>query len=150
MKRSRRRAAGNASETDDPGLSVAPLIDVSFLLLIYFLVTTTILPAEQDLKHRAPEDSVPSKAPTVSVLLHVRSDGALVVNPGPREIEMATGQSGRELPLLEDYLRGLMVAEPPPLLVRVDEEALHQRVVDVMNLLQKIGWTRVGFVDSAD
>ena len=75
---------------------------------------------------------------------------AIVVNPGKDEIYMSTDPSQRRLPLLEDYLEMLMVGELPPLMLRADNEAVHQRVADVMNVLQKIGWTRVAFIDEKD
>ena len=46
MARHKRRAKEAASE---PELDISSLIDVCFLLLIYFLVTSTITPREQDL-----------------------------------------------------------------------------------------------------
>ena len=38
-----------AEEESDPALDISSLIDVCFLLLIYFLVTSTITPRETDL-----------------------------------------------------------------------------------------------------
>ncbi|MBU6179314.1 MAG: biopolymer transporter ExbD, partial [Verrucomicrobia bacterium] len=34
-------ARSSLSESERPGLDMSPLIDISFLLLIYFLVTST-------------------------------------------------------------------------------------------------------------
>ena len=71
------------------------------------------------------------------------------MNPGKYEVWMSIDPTERDLPQLEGHLETLMIGadELPPMLVRADGEAPHQRVVDVLNLLQKIGWTQVGFVD---
>ena len=54
----------------------APLIDVCFLLLVYFMVTTTIKPAEMDLQKQVPgREGAITSTPTVSVMVHVRKDG---------------------------------------------------------------------------
>ena len=49
-----RKKIAEALEDDEPGLDISSLIDVCFLLLIYFLVTTTIQPREQDLRMSLP------------------------------------------------------------------------------------------------
>ena len=45
-----RHRRATALEEDKPELSISPLIDICFLLLIYFLVTTTIKQKERDNK----------------------------------------------------------------------------------------------------
>ncbi len=150
MVSSERRAS---MRLDEPRMSVAPLIDVCFLLLVYFMVTTTIKPAERDVSMEIPSPGVRAVPVTpLSVMIHVGADGAIVVNPGPHELMMSLDREERSLPLLEDHLTTLMVGvrELPPLLVRADDGAEHQRVVDVMNVLQKIGWARVGLVDAPE
>ena len=57
-------------EEDKPELSISPLIDICFLLLIYFLVTTTIKQKERDNSL-----ALPSAAP--SCLLYT--------SPSPRD-----------------------------------------------------------------
>ena len=54
MKRLRKLSQRAADKLDEPRLSIAPLIDVCFLLLIYFMATTTILPAEKDISTALP------------------------------------------------------------------------------------------------
>ncbi|MFT6596748.1 MAG: biopolymer transport protein ExbD, partial [Akkermansiaceae bacterium] len=46
-------------EEDEPALNISSLIDVCFLLLIYFIVTTQIVRKEQELS-----TSLPSVAPS--------------------------------------------------------------------------------------
>jgi biopolymer transport protein ExbD len=153
MKRLRKYSERVATKLDEPRLSVAPLVDVCFLLMVYFMVTTTIVPAERDVSTEIPAPGVKStRVPSVSVMLHVQKTGWIVLNPGNHEIVISRDPSDRELPKLEGFLSTLMVGlhDLPPLMVRADGEAQHQRVVDVMNVLSKIGWTRVGFLDEAD
>lgn len=50
MKGLRRLSGKSANRLDEPYLSVAPLIDICFLLIAFFIVTTTILPQERDIR----------------------------------------------------------------------------------------------------
>ncbi|QQL43946.1 biopolymer transporter ExbD [Sulfuriroseicoccus oceanibius] len=50
----RERKSPKLATAQEPGLDISSLIDVSFLLLIYFLVTTTLKPKEVDLGFRLP------------------------------------------------------------------------------------------------
>ena len=54
-------------DEDEPELNISSLIDICFLLLIYFLVTTTIKAKEQDvdmaLPSAAPSDTQPDIQP---------------------------------------------------------------------------------------
>ena len=79
-----RRKKMEGPEDDEPGLDISSLIDVCFLLLIYFLVTTTIVKKEQDidmtLPSVAPSDTPPDIRPFFIKLeangfISIRSDG---------------------------------------------------------------------------
>ena len=80
MKRFRMLSQNAATRLDEPRLSVAPLIDVCFLLIVYFLVTTTILPAEQDITTTPPGDVMDQpRIPSPPVMVLVRDDGMFSV-----------------------------------------------------------------------
>lgn len=44
------------SPNQDPMLDISPMIDLSFLLLVYFLATSTLEPVESDLGMTMPGD----------------------------------------------------------------------------------------------
>ena len=88
-------------EEDEPGLDISSLIDVCFLLLIYFLVTTTIQPREQDLKMTlpaaAPSDTPPALAP---MFIKVDKAGDVYINSGAAEELVESDAASRRLPEL--------------------------------------------------
>lgn len=150
MTQTKPSAAVLRSELDEPRLSIAPLIDVCFLLLIYFMVTCTIQPAERDLAKQVPGTPTESaKMASAKVVISVRADGTVLLNPGPYEMILSTNASERDLPKLEDHLEMLQVGAQslPPVLIMAEGEAEHQRVVDVMNVLERTGWDQVAFLD---
>lgn len=132
----------------DPRISIEPLVDVAFLMLIFFLVSTTILKQETDLGVKMLSEGLPTAAPPVATVVEVREGGSVVVNPGPHELVVSENPNQRELPRLERHLRMLMAAGgEPPVMLRADEDAVYQRVTDVIDCMKKVGITRVAFVD---
>ena len=69
-----RRIQLEAEPEDEPELDVASLIDVSFLLLIYFIVTSTLQKQETDLGLTLPS-SVASGAPVDIEPVNIKIDG---------------------------------------------------------------------------
>jgi biopolymer transport protein ExbD len=72
------------SFTDDemPDLPMTSLIDIVFLLLIFFLVATNFVKKEIDQQIKLPQtgDAASSKEALQAFVVNVRSDGGLVVN----------------------------------------------------------------------
>lgn len=137
---------------DEPQGSVAPLIDVSFLLLIFFLVATTLLKDEQDLVMHVPErgDPVPHQ-PQLPVVVEVRGSGEVALNPGLGETLVSMDSDDHELSVLRNHLATMVSVTGGDKLVvqlRAADEATHQRVVDVLNCFAAVEVGSVAFVDS--
>jgi biopolymer transport protein ExbD len=67
------------------GVPIAPMIDVVFLLLIYFMVSSTLEQQEADLSFQLPgtvEQSEPLDLPDEQII-EIRADGQVVVNDYP-------------------------------------------------------------------
>lgn len=123
---------------DEPQLDMSSMIDVSFLLLIYFLVTSTLDPKEADLGFTLPTSQSNS---TVEVKLdqntiEVNNQGHILMN----EETLDTDVESRVLPLLEGRLREMVgmsrsVGQDPLVIISADDGAKGQRFVDVLNTL---------------
>ena len=127
-------------EEDEPELDISPLIDVAFLLLIYFLVTTTLQKSEADLSLTLPGiDKSDSKEVKIDqMLIKVDPAGAVIVN---EEIS-DSDPNDRELPNLTDrltrYAASCVVANTEPqIIIDCSDEADGQRFVDVLNVCAK-------------
>ena len=135
MKTTRSQTPG----TPGPVLDMSPLIDLSFLLLIYFLITSTLEPTESDLGMTM----IPrSGSPNAHVLewepmeVQVNSEGQIVLND---EI-LDKDTTNREVPMLRDrlktYAEGARLTNSIPLVViAADDSAKGQRFIDVLNAL---------------
>jgi biopolymer transport protein ExbD len=150
-----RRKHGVVAEEDEPELDISSLIDVCFLLLIYFMVTATIQPRESDIGLQLPS-SASSSAPAEiePMLIEVQDDGSIVVNSDER-MDMGASGPKRDLPLLqqrlETYKLGAEAGGSDALVqVAVRGEAPQQSVIDVLNCLVGVGIDKVTFTDFAN
>ena len=126
-------------QVEDPALDISSLIDVSFLLLIYFLVTSTLEPRESDLSMEMPTDS--GKASSIQIdPLKIRLTAAGQISIAD-QIMADDAQVEAEL----DRYKQLTDATNKKTLVIVtsDDEAKQQRFIDLMNGLAKVGITTI-------
>ena len=149
MKRNRTQRI----EIDSPGnMDISSLVDVCFLLLIYFIVTTTIVPRERDLPVGPPGDTPITASDVDSYLIHISAAGQISSGEPHERVALDADASVRDLPLLksslEFYQQGTRAAGGECFVViDADGEATSQRVVDVLNTLAGLGLDKVTFSD---
>ena len=134
---------------DELMLDISSLIDVCFLLLIYFLVTSTIQPREQDLPMTMPSSVGVPGDEMVKVLIGVKGDGSIVMNAGVYEEVLDTDMADREISRTKERLKminELARSNGSELFVQVvsGEGVTHQRFIDVVNCLRGEGIRKVG------
>ena len=127
-------------------LQIAPLIDVVFLLLIYFMVTASLVKKEGDISFMLPanvqqEDVV--QLP-VEVLIEIGPDGTVEVEG------MRFSSSDHNLNGLVSQLAGLReiaASQHSPFFVNIlpNKDTLHQRVIDVMDACAAAGVKNLSF-----
>lgn len=126
-----------APKEEDPALDMSSLIDVSFLLLIYFLVTSTLDPKEADLGMTMPtSQSGSSNVEIDQMTVEVNNVGHIVLN----EEVLDTDPDTREVPLLLDRLKtyaesARLTDSKPMVIIAADDAAKGQRFIDVLNAL---------------
>jgi len=116
-------------------VDITPLIDVVFLMLIFFMVSTsfnvaTALKLDLPSSHAKP-DSTKKHHPLV---VAIKADGSLFVDGKP---------------VADDDLHGRLLAASKGdatrgVVLRADSESHHKRVVLVLDALQELGLNRVG------
>ena len=120
---------------EEPELSMAPLIDMTFLLLIYFICTCSLVMPEADLGIRLP--GMVAQATTVDMpdeqMIEVRGNGQVFLND--REFDAPSSQDLPELlRTLRQYKASSEAAGNQALItIWADDQTPHQRVADVMN-----------------
>lgn len=128
-----RRGLGRRRAVAAPGLDLTPMVDVVFLLIIFFMVSTTFITLETGLPVDLPQaqsaQAQPSDLPTVTV---TRDERVFL--------------AGAEVPVAE--LAALVQASieatgVTTVVLRADESVPHGFVVEVMDLIKRAGAQRI-------
>jgi biopolymer transport protein ExbD len=144
---SARRHRQATEENPDFGFQIAPMIDVVFVVLVFFMALSASVRIEQDLNSRLPgsaETSVAMSFPDEQII-GVEVDGQVTLNDDPID-----GPADTSLPRLVATLKRLKQnadAAKTTLLVTVasDPVAPYYRTVDVLNALAAVGIEDVSF-----
>lgn len=120
---------------DKVGLQVAPLIDCTFLLLIYFMVSASLKRSEAELGITLPGSIAQSQTTQMpdEQMIEVEADGRILLNG------MVYGDKGGKdlselVTLLVRYRLASEAARTKALItIQGADEARHERIVDVMN-----------------
>ncbi|OUX38418.1 MAG: hypothetical protein CBE26_01450 [Kiritimatiellaceae bacterium TMED266] len=138
-------------EEDKFEIQIAPLIDVVFLLLIYFMVTTTLIKKEADIGFVLPANIA------VEDMQDIPVEALIEINPeGIVEIEgMRFASDDDALDDLILQLRGLKeiaVTQRAPFYVNLipHKRALHSRIIDVMDACSAAGVDSLTFGKSQE
>lgn len=126
-------------EMDNPALDISSLIDVSFLLLIYFLVTSTLEPRESDLSMELPTESGQTSNIKIDPLkIRLTQSGEVSIAD-----QVMANDAAMETEL--DRYKELTDAtgNKPLVIISADDEAKQQRFIDLMNALARVGITTV-------
>lgn len=121
---------------EEPEINLTPLIDIVFLMLIFFMVSTTFL-RQAELQVALPEASEePSEAATRPLELTINRQGKVFLD-GRALVNNQTDTIRRAL------VEALGERKQVPLIIRADAAAEHQRVVSALDAAGQAGLNRV-------
>jgi len=122
----------------DPDLNLTPLIDVVFLLLIFFMVSTTF-EKESEITIELPEAAgEKSDEERFTIEITIDAEGHYFVNQ--QRIR------DKELTTLKKALRDLRADhQDPRLIISADKNTPHQAVVRAMDAARQIGLVNLTF-----
>ena len=128
-------------------LQIAPLIDVVFLLLIYFMVSSTLKRTEADLTLALPGSVSQSNEIQMpdEQIIEIMADGTIVLNN-----KTYTEQDKSDLPKLEftllRYQQASILSKTKAMItIAADDDSVHERVIDVLNACAGAGIKNVTF-----
>lgn len=133
---------GEGQEEEEIGFQMAPMIDIVFQLLIFFMVATGIIKYESELTAK-----LPAMTETVEVkkfeelLIEITADGKILAN----KKEYDTFDS-KDLPALKKLLVGLVALyKEQVVIIKAHRDAKYERVIDVLNACAHAKITNVLF-----
>jgi len=133
-------------------MQMGPMIDMVFLLLVFFMVTAKPIQQESDIDIGLP--GTVSQEESVDIpdeqKITIEANGQVVLN----DLAMDSPTSSELPTLLATLIRFKESADAnrSEALITIDahDEARHQRIVDVLNVCAKAEITSVTFSDSAE
>jgi len=115
-------------------LNITPLLDLAFVLLVIFIITTPQLSNDLEMNLPSPKkDKAPAPPPKINRIL-VEAGGRILLNEQPVE-----------LPALKPTLVAMKASDPETtVVVRGAADVDYQRVINVLDALQQADITKVG------
>ncbi len=132
--------AGSSGDDDDgmiSGINVTPLVDVTLVLLIIFMVTAKII-VQQGLPMDLPKAASGEEVQTV-FSVELSADGKTVVDSKQVPSDEDIGRLAKDAKAKNKDLRAV---------IRADKKVEHGRVIHVLDLLKRSGVVKIAFAVS--
>lgn len=115
-------------------LNITPLLDLAFVLLVIFIITTPQLSNDLEMNLPSPKKDKPASPPPKINRITVETSGRITLN-----------DEAVELPVLKQTLLALKTSDPDTtVVVRGASDVDYQRVIVVLDALQQADITKVG------
>jgi len=126
----------NTEQDNDAALEMAPLIDIVFLLLIFFLVATVMKKPEEELKVELPPPAITAGIAVERDIVRIGIDEAGVFHIGATAYGQAT---------IQERLGQIAATDPDQhIRIDVDRNAPAGRLVQLLDLMAFEGLTKHG------
>jgi len=126
----------SSQQPENRKLNLTPLIDVVFLLLIFFMVSTTF-EKQAKLKIELPEaSSQPSVSEQQDLVISISQKGVFFVNNN----ELINAQTQSLKNALQQIVKD---SRDMPVIIRADANAAHKHVIMAMDVLGNMGFGKV-------
>ncbi len=131
-------------QDEEADIQMSAMIDIVFLLLIFFMCATSFFVAESQLNVNLPSSisSSDSSRIAVDVIINVMFDGSILVNG-----KKFDNPDSKELPQLRQILYNLSESfDDQPVIISGDWNVPHERIIDVLNACAATNIKTVSFL----
>mgnify|MGYP001811864879 FL=1 len=134
-----RRQANRFSRTDeDSDINLTPMLDVVFIMLIFFIVTATFI-KQAGIDVLRPEAQTGEQKPTVSVLVAISGNGDIWIDK--KKVDVTAVRAHIERIHAENPKGGLVI--------QADRDAKSEKLMAVLNAARGAGLTEVAISTEA-
>lgn len=114
------------------GIEPTPLIDVMFLLTIFFMLTSTIIKTSS-INVNLPKSITSDSQPKTQIVITISKDGKIFLNDYPISIND-----------ISPTIKRITVKDPSvPVIIRGDKDLPYQIIIDIMDKVRLGGATEV-------
>ena len=123
--------ASIGSDDGDVGFQIAPMVDVVFVLMLFFMASAGVQVVEKELSMNLPSGvGKASDVPSTPFIVDISGDGLVSAN------DFTYGnKDDKNLQALRDKLKSDIdqFGDKDPVIVRPSPETTHERIMDVLN-----------------
>jgi biopolymer transport protein ExbD len=124
--------ASIGSEDGDIGFQIAPMVDVVFVLMLFFMASAGSQVVERELGINLPGGGASKRPgpPPTPIMIDISGEGQVSLN------DQAYGTpTDRNLSSLREWLKGTIdrFGDKDPVIIRPKPETRHERIMDVLN-----------------
>ncbi|EAQ31465.1 MULTISPECIES: ExbD/TolR family protein [Idiomarina] len=125
-------ARNRIREEEDAAIDMTPMLDIVFIMLIFFIVTTSFV-KEAGIQVNKPEANQANKEPSANIFIAIRDTGEVWMDKRQVDVERVAANLER------------MLAEQPTdlVVIQADKKAEHGRVVEVMDQVKEAGIDKI-------
>lgn len=138
-------AGGGTNEDGDVGFQIAPMVDVVFVLLLFFMASAGSQVVEKELNINLPSGKTAGlgdSTPKTPILIDIFPDGKVQLNN-----KVFDTPTSKELPDLRAWLKDTInkFGDKDPVIIRPDPQTRHERIMDVLNAAAASGVKNLTF-----
>lgn len=134
-----------SSENTDLGFQIAPMIDVVFVIMLFFMVMASTIKTEKHLTTALPRSGDTTGGFCDETIISISEDGYISINQEELAVPGDTKLDG--LTVLLDKLQKYNTSAGAKTLVTIqtENETRYQRIIDVLNAVSKAHVQNVTF-----
>lgn len=126
----RRRRSSGAEGGDAAEINLTPMLDVVFIMLIFFIVTTSFI-KESGVDIQRPESSAATPQPDAQLLVAITPEGAVWVNGQAVDLHRVGSEVAAQ------------VSDDGSVVIQADREATTGLLIEVMDRIREAGVEKV-------
>lgn len=126
-------------EDEDAAIDMTPMLDIVFIMLIFFIVTTSFV-KEAGIDVNKPDASQATKKPSANIFIAIRANGEVWMDKRMVDVERVGANIER------------LLAEQPTdmVVIQADKDAKHGVVVEVMDQIKEAGIDKISIAAEDD
>jgi biopolymer transport protein ExbD len=135
-------AGSVGSEDGDIGFQIAPMVDVVFVLMLFFMACAGSQVIESKLAINLPAGQSTGTSQKIPIIIDISTDGLVSIN------NQGYGEpSDKNLQNLYDWLKNTIetFGGEDPVIIRPSPDARHERIINVLNTAAKAGVKNLSF-----
>ena len=128
MRRRRKR------EMKSPEIMLSPMIDMIFLLLVFFIVSTMYMSEVKTIPIRLPQARHSENVSKSNFNVSIKADGSIYLDENPIEMDLLVQNAAAESKRDSSF----------SVIIRADDDAPYKTIIKLMDKMKGAGVTRFG------